>query len=160
MKCNQKIIFAISIIIAVFLCSPVVIRALTAPFTAPAGYYDVQIIMPSGVKKAKITYTATGIIDVFVTDDSDDALFYISSGIVPNDVLANHTGSSGTLCVSYPDPEDVYYLILGNYGGSSTVTGETEVGLGCGIPGFEILFVFCALLAAFGILWAKKKLNF
>ncbi|MFX1295147.1 MAG: hypothetical protein ACFFD2_09895 [Promethearchaeota archaeon] len=73
----------------------------------------------------------------------------------------NHTGSSGTLCVSYPDSSSAYYLVIGNYGGSSTITGEYKLHSGgCDIPGFEILIVFFALLATFGILWSKKKLNF
>ncbi|MFX1294425.1 MAG: PGF-CTERM sorting domain-containing protein [Promethearchaeota archaeon] len=160
MKRNQRIILAISIFIVVFCFLPIV-AGVSIPVTVLPGMSYTGGLYPNGVKDNKITYTMDGIVDVFVSDDPFAAVGYLIAGEIPEDALASQRGNSGTLCVSFPDPEGIYYVIIGNYGGTSSVTGEYEMVAGsCGIPGFEILIAFCALLAAFGILWSKKKLKF
>ncbi|MFX1296445.1 MAG: hypothetical protein ACFFD2_16520 [Promethearchaeota archaeon] len=161
MKYNKKILIATSLFIAIFYCLPFVIGSTTMPLAiAPYSYLTVPMV-PGGLKSMKITYSADASIDAFVTDDTADITSYVSTGNIPSGVLVSHIGLSGSLCVTYSDPEGMYYLVLGNIGGLMPVSGTYTLDPnGCGIPGFEILIVFFALLATFGILWSKKKLNF
>ncbi|MFX1298537.1 MAG: hypothetical protein ACFFD2_27225 [Promethearchaeota archaeon] len=154
MKCNQKILLVTSIFVAFFYCLPIVMGGIPQPFSVAVDDYEFAELIEGGtIRPWKITYTANGTVDVFVTDDYiGDGDSYLTNGIIPDDVVASHTGSSGILCVPY-NSDIGYYLIIGNYGGSSTVTGEYEIDFGnCGIGGFDIIIATCALIAIFGII--------
>ena len=162
MNRKHKLLWTTVICIGLFSCLPVVMGGIPVAFSAPASDYDSVIHVPAGFQNYIISFEATGTIDVFLTNDTADKDAYMATGVVPSTdtIVANHTGSSGTLCVFYSDPNDIYYLYFGNRNGVTTVTGTYEMDIGsCGIPGFEIFFIFCALIATFGILWSKKRLT-
>jgi hypothetical protein len=118
-----------------------------------------------------VTINATGILDVFFTNTSADMNSYWMTGVIPNGstVKGCFRGSYGNVCATCPQLGCIWYLCFGNYHGATEVMGTWELGEGtCDsncwnedeIPGFEILLVFCALTATFGILWSKKKQYF
>jgi len=162
MNRKQKLFLATSMFIGLFICIPVVMGGIPVAFSAAAGNYDSAVLFPAGYKDYQLSFSGSGSVDVFVTSTVTDRDSYLATGLVPSTttVVDNVTGSSGTLCLSYPNPEGTYYLIIGNKNGVVTVTGTYELDLGsCGIPGFEMVYIFLTLLTLFGFFLYKKKLQ-
>ncbi len=157
MNKKQKILYATAVMMAVCWLLPVA-GAYSIPLEATAGSYDIMLHAPIGKAKWTLKFEASGVLDIFVTDDSNDVSDYDSSGVIPAGALTSVQSSSGSLSITYPDPDTIWYIVFGNHNGGVTITGTFDISVG--IPGFTLLFVMFALLASFGILWSKKKLNF
>ena len=163
MNRKQAILLVASIMIGLFWSFPSVLGGIPEDWEAGAGYFEVITIYATGAAGARISFDSNGTVDVFVTTTLTDRDEYMATGVIPSDstVLGSQTGTSGELCVTYPDPLDTHFLVFGNKFGASPVGGTYEMDPSkCGIPGFGVIIVFFALLASFGILWAKRKLNF
>jgi hypothetical protein len=157
MNKKQKILYATAVMMTLCWLLPVA-GAYSQPLEATAGSYDVMLHAPLGLAKWTLKFEATGVLDIFVTDDSNDVDSYDSTGVIPAGALTSIQASSGSLSITYSDPDTIWYVIFGNHNGGVTITGTFDITRG--IPGFTLLFVMFAFLATFGILWSKKKLNF
>ncbi|MHA1130793.1 MAG: hypothetical protein ACTSQI_13260 [Candidatus Helarchaeota archaeon] len=107
------------------------------------------------------SYSANGTIDAWLSDTQDSAAEYISTGIIPANVLWGKTGANGTFEVTVATESGPYYFYFGNKNGISLIQVDFNLDLKkpISIPGFIFVSVFFGLLAALGIflMWLKLK---
>ncbi len=131
----------------------------TATHELAAGGMAVDLFLPLGLTNGvKVSYTANGTVDMFFTDDTDDAVSYSLTGIIPVGVLwGKNNSTSGSFQLIYPNNTEQYYLYFGNYNGINPVRIDYDVSPYSGIPGFGLIFVLFSFFALIGLIFLKKQ---
>jgi hypothetical protein len=92
-----------------------------------AGDYELVTHFPLGFTDYQFIFKANETLDIFITTNNTHASQYNVTGMIPSGVLVNYQGSEGTINVTFTNPEEIHYIILGNINGTDAVNITWEV---------------------------------